>query len=60
LKKYAGADVHYLGAVKADSKHTSAYNNLVKWRYVAKNFEGALKFLNQSEANGVTITPGLA
>ena len=26
---------------------------------MAKDFEDALKFLNQPEANGVTINPGL-
>ena len=32
---------------------------MINLHSMAKDFEGALKFLNQAEANGVTINPGL-
>jgi tetratricopeptide (TPR) repeat protein len=59
LKKYEAADDQYLEAIKADPSHTNAFNNLINLHYMAKDYEGALKFLNQAEVNGVKINPSL-
>ncbi|MDH7513910.1 MAG: tetratricopeptide repeat protein [Clostridiales bacterium] len=59
LQRYQEAHDQYLEAIKADSKHANAYNNLINLYYIAKNYELAIKFVNQAEANGAKINPKL-
>ena len=49
----------YLKAIGTDPRHLPAYNNLVNLCYVTGDFEKALKFIEQGEANGVELNPKL-
>ncbi len=57
LKKYQEAHTQYLEAIKINPKHEKAYNNLATLYYMAKQYQKALEYLNQAEANGVEINP---
>ena len=59
LQKFQEAHDRYLEAIKLDAKHPGAYNNLINLCYMAKNYDEALKFVNQAEANGVPLNPKL-
>ncbi len=57
LKDYQGAVLQYLETIKRDPKHEFAYNNLANIFFMAKQYDRALGFLEQAEANGVTVNP---
>jgi tetratricopeptide (TPR) repeat protein len=59
LKKFEEAHNQYLEAIKIEPKHASAYNNLINLYYMTKNYEQALKLIDQGEANGVKLKPEL-
>lgn len=59
LQKFEEAHGQYLEAIKIEPRHPSAYNNLINLCYMAKDYEGALKFVNRAEANGVQLNPKL-
>jgi len=59
LKKFDEAHDQYLEAIKIEPKHTSAYNNLVNLYYMSRNYELALKYIKQAEANSVKLNPEL-
>lgn len=59
LKKFEEAHDQYLEAIKIEPKHASAYNNLINLYYMTKNYEQALKFIDQAEASGVKFNPEL-
>jgi len=59
LQKFQEAHDRYLEAIKLDAKHPGAYNNLINLCYMAKNYDEALKYVNQAEANGVPLNPKL-
>jgi pentatricopeptide repeat protein len=59
LQKLQETRDHYLEAIKIDPKHAMAYNNLINLYYMAKNYEEALKLVNQAEAEGVELNPKL-
>ncbi len=57
LKKFEESQKQYLLAIKIDSGHGDAYNNLANLYYLAKQYQKALDCLNHAEANGVKINP---
>jgi tetratricopeptide (TPR) repeat protein len=57
LKKFNEAHSQYLEALQLDPTHGSASNNLASLYYMIKKYDKALFYLNQAEANGVTINP---
>jgi pentatricopeptide repeat protein len=59
LKKYDEAHDQYLEAINVDPKHASAYNNLINLYYMSRNYELALKFIDQAEASGVKLNAEL-
>jgi len=59
LKKNQEAFDQYKEAVKIDPQHTNAYNNLINLFLMAKNYQGALYYVNQAEGNGVEVNPKL-
>jgi pentatricopeptide repeat protein len=59
LQKFQEAHDRYLEAIKIDPKHPGAYNNVINLCYMAKNYDEALKFVNQAEVNGVPLNPKL-
>jgi len=59
LKRFQGARDQYLKAIGVDAGHIRAYNNLANLYYTAKDYENALKVLEQAEAKGVALNPKL-
>jgi tetratricopeptide (TPR) repeat protein len=59
MKRFQDAHGQYLKALEADATHIGAYNNLVNMHYMAKDYEGAMKFIEAAEANGVEVNPKL-
>ncbi len=59
MNRFQDAHDHYLKALEADSTHVGAYNNLVNMYYMAKDYEGALKYIETAEGNGVEVNPKL-
>jgi len=59
MKKLPDAEAQYLGAILTDPKHANAYNNLATLYYLDRQYEKALKYLNQAEANGAQVNPEL-
>lgn len=57
LKDYRGAVNQYLETIKRDPSHEFAYNNLASIYFMAKQYDTALGFLQQAEANGVKVNP---
>jgi pentatricopeptide repeat protein len=57
LKDYQGAANQYLETIKRDPSHEFAYNNLASIYFQAKQYDTALGFLQQAEANGVKVNP---
>lgn len=55
MKRYAEARGLYEAAVQADPHHANAYNNLISIFFTQGDEAHALKFLEQAEANGVTV-----
>lgn len=52
-----GAVNQYLETIKRDPSHEFAYNNLASIYFMAKQYDTALGFLQQAEANGVKVNP---
>jgi tetratricopeptide (TPR) repeat protein len=59
MNRFQDAHGHYLKALEADASHLGAYNNLVNMHYMAKDYEGALKYIETAEGNGVEVNPKL-
>jgi glyoxylase-like metal-dependent hydrolase (beta-lactamase superfamily II)/Tfp pilus assembly protein PilF len=59
LKKYDLARDQYLEAIRINSSHKHAYNNLVSLYYKSKKYQVALDYLNQATVSGVNIKPAL-
>ena len=59
MKRFQDAYGQYLEALEADATHIGAYNNLVNMHYMTKDYEGALKFIEAAERNGVEVNPKL-
>ena len=55
LKRYEEANTQYQEAIKINSQHGDAYNNLASLCYLAKQYQKALDYLEQAEANGAKI-----
>ena len=59
MNKFPEAEGEYLKAIQTDPRHLAAHNNLINLCYMTRDFEKALKFVEQAEANGVEINPKL-
>jgi len=59
LNKHQEAFREYLEAIKKNSQHGNAYNNLANLYFMGKEYQKALDCLNQAEANGAEINPKL-
>jgi len=59
LRRYDEALALYQAAVQADPRHANAYNNLISIAFARNDMAGALKYLEQAEANGVTVNERL-
>jgi tetratricopeptide (TPR) repeat protein len=59
MNRFQDAHDHYLKALESDAAHVGAYNNLVNMYYMAKDYEGALKYIETAEGHGVEINPKL-
>jgi tetratricopeptide (TPR) repeat protein len=59
MKNLQEAESQYLKAILIDPKHANAYNNLATLYYMNHQYEKALKYLNQAEANGAQVNPEL-
>jgi len=59
LNRIQEASDQYLRAIKSDSGHLRAYNNLINLCYITRDYEKALKFIKQAKTNGVEINPKL-
>jgi tetratricopeptide (TPR) repeat protein len=59
LKRFGEARDQYQAAVKADPRHGNAWNNLVSIHFAGGDPAGALKLLEEAEANGVTVNEKL-
>jgi len=57
LKRYKEANSQYQEAIKINPQHGDAYNNLASLYYIAKQYQEALDYLEQAEANGAKINP---
>lgn len=57
LKRYEEANTQYQEAIKINPQHGDAYNNLSSLCYLAKQYQKALDYLEQAEANGAKINP---
>ncbi len=59
MKRYAEARGFYEAAVQADPRHANAYNNLISILFAQGDKGNALKYVEQAEANGVTVNERL-
>ncbi len=59
LKRYGEAQTFYQEAVQADPRHANATNNLISILFARGDTAGALKYLEQAEANGVAVNEKL-
>ncbi len=59
MKRFNEAQELYLAAINADPRHASAYNNLINIYFARNDMADALKYLQQAEANGVTVNEKL-
>ncbi len=57
LKKHKEAHGKYLEALKINPNHGKASNNIASLFYMIKNYDKALKYLNNAEKNGIKINP---
>jgi tetratricopeptide (TPR) repeat protein len=57
LKRYEEANNQYQEAIKINPQHGDAYNNLASLWYLDKQYQKALDYLEQAEANGAKINP---
>ncbi len=59
MNRFQEARDKYIQALDIDGAHVGAYNNLVNLYYMAKDYEGALKYVQAAEGSGVEINPKL-
>ena len=59
LKNYQEACDQYLKGIKVNPKHSNAYNNLALIYYMTEQYQKAMNYLAQAEANGAQINPEL-
>lgn len=59
LKRFGEARDQYQAAVQADPRHTNACNNLISIHFASGDQAGALKLLEEAEANGVKVNEKL-
>ncbi len=57
LKRYEEANTQYQEAIKINPQHGDAYNNLASLYYMTRQYQKALDYLEQAEANGAKINP---
>lgn len=57
LKKYEEANTQYQEAIRINPQRGDAYNNLASLYYMGKQYQRALDYLKQAEANGAKINP---
>jgi len=57
LKRYEEANNQYQEAIKINPQHGDAYNNLASLWYLDKQYQKAMDYLEQAEANGAKINP---
>ena len=59
LKRYGEAQTFYQATVKTNPRHANACNNLISILFASGDHAGALKCLEQAEANGVAVNEKL-
>jgi len=59
LKRFNEARGQYQAAVNANPRHANACNNLISIHFASGDHAGALKLLEESEANGVVVNEKL-
>ena len=59
MNKFPEAGSQYLKAIEADAGHLRAHNNLINLCYITRDYEKALMYIKQAEANGVEVNPKL-
>ena len=59
MNRFQEAEGEYLKAIQADPRHLPAHNNLINLCYTARDFEKALKYVQQAESNGIKLNPKL-
>jgi tetratricopeptide (TPR) repeat protein len=59
MNRFQDAHDQYLKTLESDSAHVGAYNNLVNMYYMARDYAGALEYIETAESNGVEVNPKL-
>ncbi|MCX6572063.1 MAG: tetratricopeptide repeat protein [Candidatus Aminicenantes bacterium] len=59
LKQLPETEAEYRLAIKADPRHSEAYNNLINLLFLEKRLDEARAFLSQAEAHKASIHPSL-
>ena len=57
MKKFQEAHDQYQEAIKIDPSHGDSYNNLAALYFQVKQYQKALDYLSQAEANGAKVNP---
>lgn len=57
MKKFQEAHDQYQETIRLDPKHGDAYNNLAALYFQVKQYQKAMDYLNQAEANGAKVNP---
>ena len=57
MKKFQEAHDQYQEAIKIDPTHGDSYNNLAALYFQVKQYQKAMDYLDQAEANGAKINP---
>ena len=57
MKKFQEAHDQYQEAITIDPAHGDSYNNLAALYFQVKQYEKAMNYLNQAEANGAKVNP---
>ncbi|MGB6865116.1 MAG: tetratricopeptide repeat protein [Candidatus Aminicenantaceae bacterium] len=57
MKKFQEAHDQYQETIRLDPKHGDAYNNLAALYFQVKQYQKAMEYLNQAEANGAKVNP---
>jgi len=55
MKQFQEAQDQWLKTIEADPQHGKAYNNLANLYYMSKQYERALKYLEQAESHGADV-----
>ena len=57
MKKFQEAHDQYQEAIRLDPSHGDSYNNLAALYFQVKQYQKALDYLDQAEANGAKVNP---